>query len=375
MAISISSDFDGGNIEVLGGEGPRLDLAIRPDNGSEFLQWFYFRVDGAAGQALELRITNAGKAAYPDGWPDYRACFSGDDMDWVRADTSYADGVLTIRRRVETDRAWFAYFAPYPEARRAALVTRLAADPRVTHRVLGQTLDGRPVDLLSVGDGPVKVWLTARQHPGETMAEWWMEGVLELLTSEDPLAAKLRAGARFHIVPNMNPDGSARGHLRTNAVGVNLNREWHAPSLERSPEVFHVRAAMDETGVDFAIDAHGDESIPYVFVAGFDGIPSYRPETAQLFRRYVEALAARTPDFQTAHGYPPAPAGRANLTMATNQLAERYGAVSMTLEMPFKDNFDAPEPVRGWSPERSAGLGRDCLAVLADLLGDLAAKG
>jgi murein tripeptide amidase MpaA len=40
-------------------------------------------------------------------------------------------------------------------------------------------------------------------------------------------------------------DGSFRGHLRTNACGANLNREWCttgeyvAPTLERSPEVFH----------------------------------------------------------------------------------------------------------------------------------------
>ena len=35
----------------------------------------------------------------------------------------------------------------------------------------------------------------------------------------------------------MNPDGSYRGHLRTNACGANLNREWKAPNLEHSPEV------------------------------------------------------------------------------------------------------------------------------------------
>ncbi len=35
----------------------------------------------------------------------------------------------------------------------------------------------------------------------------------------------------------MNPDGTWRGHLRTNAVGSNLNREWAEPTLERSPEV------------------------------------------------------------------------------------------------------------------------------------------
>ena len=37
-------------------------------------------------------------------------------------------------------------------------------------------------------------------------------------------------------VPNMNPDGSYRGHLRTNAKGANLNREWKKPTQEYSPE-------------------------------------------------------------------------------------------------------------------------------------------
>ena len=44
----------------------------------------------------------------------------------------------------------------------------------------------------------------------------------------------------------MNPDGSWRGHLRTNASGANLNREWDHPSLEKSPEVKYVRDAMDK---------------------------------------------------------------------------------------------------------------------------------
>ena len=36
----------------------------------------------------------------------------------------------------------------------------------------------------------------------------------------------------------------------------------------------------------------------------------------------------------------------------------------MTLEMPFKDHADLPDPAQGWSPERSAGLARDCLGAL-----------
>ena len=54
MSISIHSDFDGGNIEVTSIEGSSAKLAIRRDKDSDFYQWFYFRVDGAAGQALEI---------------------------------------------------------------------------------------------------------------------------------------------------------------------------------------------------------------------------------------------------------------------------------------------------------------------------------
>src|SRR3546814_16624143 len=77
-----------------------------------------------------------------------------------------------------------------------------------------------------MGTGDTQVWLYARQHPGESMAEWWMEGALEQLTDPaDPNARSLRQKCRFHIVPNMNPDGSRRGHLRTHYAGVHPNRD------------------------------------------------------------------------------------------------------------------------------------------------------
>ena len=108
-----------------------------------------------------------------------------------------------------------------------------------------------------------------------------------------------------------------------------------------------------------------------VFVAGaagFEGIPSLRPEQLEGFNRYKAILDRRTPDFQTRQGYPVARPGKGNLTMATSQIAERFGAVSMTLEMPFKDHDDLPCAAQGWSPERSRILGRDCLAALLEWL-------
>ena len=374
-AIRIDAQFDSGNIEVLDISGTSARLAIRKDHQSKFFQWFHFRVSGAGGRELTFKITGLGASAYPDGWPGYRAAVSEDREFWARAESSYDaaedGGTLTIRYQPEGELAWFAYFAPYSWEQHENLVARIAEEPGVRHRVLGETLDGRPIDCLTMGEGPLMVWLQARQHPGESMAEWWMEGALDLLTDPaDPHGRALRRACTFHIVPNANPDGSVRGHLRPNAAGVNLNREWHAPSATSSPEVLAIRNAMDETGVDFCIDVHGDEAIPHVFLAGFEGIPGITEAQLAGYHRYRAILERRTPDFQTRNGYPVAAPGQANLAMATNQIAERFGAVSMTLEMPFKDNDDLPCAEQGWSPERSMLLGRDCLAALWEWIGE-----
>jgi murein tripeptide amidase MpaA len=371
--ITISSAFDAGNIRVVSQDGDRADLEIVKDHMSDFYQWFHFRLAGAKGREVTLRIVNCADAAYPHGWPDYRACVSTDREEWLRIEgTSYDDGTLTIRFTPDEEIVWIAYFAPYSMERHHDIVTAAASLPGTEYRSLGKSLDGQDIDCLEFGEGPLNVWLYGRQHPGETMAQWWMEGALEKLTDlDDPVTLVLRSECRFHIVPNMNPDGSRRGHLRTNAAGVNLNREWHAPSADKSPEVLCVRNAMDETGVDFAMDVHGDEAIPANFLAGFEGIPSITQGQLRLFKLFSETLEKVSPDFQTRQGYEIAKPGEANMSMSTTQLAKRYGCVSMTLEMPFKDNADLPDPLYGWSPERSKHLAHACLSALHAILSDL----
>lgn len=369
MSITINAGFDGGNIRVTRIEGDTVDLEIVQDRQSDFYQWFFFRVAGARGRTLTFRITNAGGSAYPFGWPGYAVRASTDRRDWWMTPTRYGDGVLEWQWTGDSELAWFAYFEPYTTDMHDALVARIAARPGVTHLELGQSFDGQAIDYFRIGTGARQVWLYARQHPGESMAEWWMDGALDWLTSS--AADALLAKATVHVVPNMNPDGTRRGHLRTNAAGVNLNREWHAPTPDRSPEVLCVRNRMDETGVDFAIDVHGDEAIPANFIAGFEGIPSWTEAQGAKFYEFGRRLAAHTPDFQTELGYEKAAAGNANLSMSTNQLAERFGAVSVTLEMPFKDHDPNPDARHGWSGARSAKLGVACLETLAGMIDEI----
>ncbi|WP_420548837.1 M14 family metallopeptidase [Curvivirga sp.] len=377
MSIRINSNFDSGAIDVLSAEdADNIRLRIAADAGGEFRQWFHFRVSGIKGEQMVLKFEDMDTTAYPPGWENYKCRASYDRETWFQVDTEFDGKTMTVRHMGQADTIYFAYFAPYCRERQLDLIAEVGLHPACNVEVLGETLDGQDLDMLIIGDDwdheKLKIWFIARQHPGETQASWWMEGMLRrLLDDSDPVSRSLLQKCVFYVVPNMNPDGSKRGYLRTNAAGANLNREWATPSMETSPEVFLVDQEMREIGLDFCLDVHGDESIPYCFIANADAIPNCDPRLINLRKSYEANLAAISPDFQTEHGYPETKPGEANLTIASAHIQNTHQALTMTLEMPFKDNDDMPDEFMGWSPERSRKLGQACLDALWAVHGDL----
>ncbi len=371
--LNISCAFDSGNILVSDIADPaNIRLKIRKDTNSEFYQWFHFRLSGARNQACNLVIENASGAAYTGGWEDYRACASYDRETWFRVDTSYEDDKLIISHTPELDSIYYAYFAPYSMERHADLIAEVGTHPDVSLSIIGETIQGQTMDVVSVGDGDKSIWVIARQHPGESMAEWWMEGFLaRLLDDDDPVARVMRSKATFHIIPNMNPDGSKLGNLRTNAAGSNLNREWDKASIQSSPEVYYTIEAMNSARPDLCLDVHGDEALPYNFIAGAEGIPGYTAKQAADLETFLKAYETASPDFQTAIGYPKTAPGKANLSMCTNWTAHTYDCLAMTLEMPFKDNANLPDDEFGWSPDRCARLGGSVLDAMMAVVDQL----
>ena len=381
--MQIISEFDSGNITVLSHvDDTHVRLAIRPDPTTTtpdgpvtFFQWFCFEAHGVRGKDVTFTMEGMDRSSYPAGWDNYRAVVSDDGLVWRRTDTAYDGQNLVIRAQAEADVLTVAYFAPYPLERVREVVRRSSAHESVTSAPLGLTLDGRNLDRLVVGstdrDLPV-VWILARQHPGESMASWWMEGFLErLLDDDDALSTAIRASVTFHVVPHVNPDGSFRGHLRTNAAGANLNREWLTPTAERSPEVLAIRNAMDVSGVALCLDVHGDEALPYTFIADGHGAPGWSAAQEAGSEAFCSAYERANPSFQREHGYKRSPPGQGNRTMCTNAVSERYGAVGMTLEMPFKDDANHPDPMVGWSPERAIRMGRSAIDALWGWLASL----
>ncbi|UXY16026.1 M14-type cytosolic carboxypeptidase [Chitiniphilus purpureus] len=375
--IQLSCAFDSGAITVLSCNDPAdMRIALRPDNAAHFKQWFHFRASGVKGVHCAYTLIDAGEAAYPGGWDGYAVRASYDRRHWFCVPTQHEAGQLHFNHVPDHDTVYYAYFEPYGWERHLDLIARAQSTAPWCHAIrLGQTLEGRDLDLLRIGEpdpGKRNIWVIARQHPGESMAEWFAEGLIDALldAAHAPTRALLQT-AVFHIVPNMNPDGSVRGNLRTNAAGANLNREWATPSATRSPEVLLVRQKMREVGVDAFLDVHGDETIPHNFVAGCEGNPSFSTRQCRLQDAFKGAWLAASPDFQTDHGYQDREFGPEQMTLATNWVGDAFDCLAFTIEMPFKDTAGHPSPATGWNGERSRQLGASVLLPLLAVCGQL----
>ena len=141
----------------------------------------------------------AADSAYPNGWPDYKAVVSSDREEWLRVeDTSYADGVLTIRLTPETDCVWLAYFAPYSMERHHDLIATYASLPdrrlslaRQVARRAGHRLPDHRRGRRS----------TSGSTPASTPARAWPNGGWKARSKSSPTrrSGRPRAAQRMHL--------------------------------------------------------------------------------------------------------------------------------------------------------------------------------
>ncbi len=327
------------------------------------------------GQRYGFSLVNAGQSSYKQAWHGYHAVASYDQRTWFRVPSRFEEGALNFDIEPQHAQIWFAYFEPYSRERHEQLIADAQRLAGAELLATGRSIEGRAIELLRISRNPQasrKIWLIAQQHPGEHMAEWFMDGLIERLQqTDDAELSALLEQADLYIVPNMNPDGAYRGHLRTNHAGRDLNRAWQSASETDSPEVYFVQQQMRAVGVDLFLDIHGDEEIPHVFVAGCEGNPGYSMRLQSLEEQFKRLLIEQGAEFQTAFGYPRDEPGQANTTLACNAVGLEFDCLAFTIEMPFKDHDDRPNPHTGWSGERSKGLGKDVLSVLAAMVGQL----
>lgn len=371
--IIVNTNFDAGSIVCKDiSDANNLRFGIRKDTNSEFAQWFYFQLNEVKNKSLVLHLEDLGSTAYPEGWDWYNVCASYDNKNWFRVASKFNKNTQVLKWSItpKNNSIYFAYFEPYSYQQHQTLIAYASSSVLCDHEIIGYTKNNHAIDLLRIGntDSERKIWITARQHPGETMAEWFMEGLIyRLLDPQDAVANILRKQFEFYLVPNMNPDGSILGNLRTNSNGVNLNREWLKPSVENSPEVFFVRKRMLATGVEIFFDIHGDESLPYVFTSGCADNKSFSEKQKLLEQKFENIFKMVNPDYQTVIGYPSNHFSVESSSVATKWVGDNFDCLAYTLEMPFKDNANIPN-TEGWNGYRSSLLGASILTAIHQLI-------
>lgn len=373
--MRIEADFECGNAIVDQVSELEAQLTIRADSNAKYYQWFYFRVTGEAGLLRTFHLTNANAASYPHAWNGYRALASYNGTDWFRVQTQYTDGQIIIRHRAAQTSTAYAFFVPYVEAQREQLLADCAKVGERRHIVT--TPNGRAIDMIVFGNANAKrkAWVIARQHAGEPMAEYCIDGLMRRLADgQDPITKQLLdADIAFFCVPNVNPDGSAFGNLRANAAGIDMNRDWKQGVEPKSVEINALLKVMEAEGVDFFYDIHGDESGQYVWLV--QPHPELvTPENAPL----QDGMETFVRNRYAEYGPDPAnviPADGAEYKksapdsgMAVDYVAWRFKCPSLIVELPFKDTIGSDASIDSLQAAGCIIFGRDSVEMIADVM-------
>lgn len=129
-----------------------------------------------------------------------------------------------------------------------------------------------PAYLISGGSSGDKniVVLTAGNHPYEMHADYNLEGSVDFLLSEDPIAQNLRQWCDIFVYPTINPAGRWAGYSRANpelkAAGLHdHNRIWGSTNRDTTVKLKAAFQADFAQSCDVLIDYHtfvfNDESI------------------------------------------------------------------------------------------------------------------
>ena len=120
--------------------------------------------------------------------------------------------------------------------------------------VLGQSIQGRNISMISIGEGAIQILLWSQMHGDEPTATASIFDMINYLKTDQTILKNVKV----HFIPMLNPDG-AELFKRRNAIGIDINRD--ALRLQ-SPESQLLKKVRDSLDADFGFNLH-DQSRYY----------------------------------------------------------------------------------------------------------------
>lgn len=132
-------------------------------------------------------------------------------------------------------------------------------DGRVRVERIGESVEGRAINAVTLGHGPISVLLWSQMHGDESaasmsladIAHWWAAS-----PENDALRGLLTSRLTITMIPMLNPDGAER-FMRYDALGVDVNRDARRLA---TPEGRILKAVRDRLDADFGFNLHDQGS-------------------------------------------------------------------------------------------------------------------
>jgi len=336
--VSIHSNFEGGNIGKIDTVAPdhfRCHVQGQTDQDGRNRQanWYYFRVDHAANRTITFDLVDlAGEYNYQANrgaiTKDTLPFYTSDQVHWLPVEEAVYDASvpsLQFKIKAPADTFWVAHAPAYTTQNLAKLLKDVSPSGAVKESVVGKSVEGRPIPLLTItdpsvpDDGKKVIWLMFRQHAWEAGSSWTGDGLIRFVTSSDPIAARIRRETILKIFPLCDPDGVVDGGVRFNRHGYDLNRNWDLVDPVKTPEIAaERRAVLDwvDSGkrIDFFLTLHNTETNEYLN-AGPEATPSQRALLQRVFDLWSagSTFAAAQPPISMATTTTPGKPGRMNV--------------------------------------------------------------
>lgn len=375
--ISFNTSFPSGNgTNFTAVDATTYSFEIVPDTNSTDRQWFYFEINGAAGQTINFRLLNTNQTNVTGHWSTARPVASSDGgLTWshVEGTTSVSSNTYFFSHEVATDSDRIAFHFPYTSAMAYAKIDEWDDHPDVSRNTLGNSIQGRPIEFLRITDAPegdysgrIGVWIIGRQHSAEVTASFTVEGLMDYLLSDEDDARAIRSSAVVNIVPMVNPDGVDLGNYRDNAAGINLNRVWNdTANMTTSPEVMLVQTEIDNWVAaghpyDLFLDFHSTSGANPHFafhLANNITVPNYiRPnDYHEDSRAYLALVNSHAPNFNATTGTTTS----SDQSLAYHRQRIQYGILAFTPEGVYNRRNSGPSPTLYTDPalHREVGVG------------------
>ncbi len=205
---------------------------------------------------------------------------------------------------------------------------KLTLNEGISHSLLGKSTQGRPIYKIEHKNDNAKDWLVVlgRQHPPEITGALALFPFVETLLSSSTLSQRYLEKYNVLVIPNINPDGVHAGNWRSNANGIDLNRDWNNFTQVETRLIHDYLQQLVTQGqkIKFAVDFHSTKSdIFYTMPV------DYGVEQPYLVQHWLADLDRLMPHFKVKIK----PGNNSDLGVSKQYFSDQFGVHAITYEM------------------------------------------